>query len=73
MAKLRKLHNELLEHFCYSPDLDPSDFCLFAKLKLVLVVQHFPSNQEGITAVKEYLQILKTNHYRDRIIALEHR
>jgi len=33
MGKLWDLHYELLEHPPYSPDLAPSDFCLFPKLK----------------------------------------
>jgi histone-lysine N-methyltransferase SETMAR len=33
MGKLRDLHYELLEHSPYSPDLAPSDFCLFPKLQ----------------------------------------
>jgi hypothetical protein len=36
MRKLRDLHYELLEHPPYSPDLAPSNFCLFPKLKLFL-------------------------------------
>jgi len=34
IGKLRDLHYELLEYPPYSPDLAPSDFCLFPKLKL---------------------------------------
>jgi hypothetical protein len=48
-------HYELLEHPPYSPDLAPSDFCLFPKLKLFLAGQRFSSNQEAIAAVKVYL------------------
>jgi len=33
MGKLRDLHYELLEHLLFSPDLAPSDFSLFPKLK----------------------------------------
>jgi len=41
MGKLRDLHYELLEHPPYSPDLAPSDFCLFPILKLFLAVSVF--------------------------------
>jgi hypothetical protein len=51
MGKLRDLHYELLEHPPYSPDLAPSDFCLFQKLKLFLAGQRFSLNQEAIAAV----------------------
>jgi len=45
MGKLRDLHYELLEHPPSSPDLAPSDFFLFPKLKLFLAGQRFSSNQ----------------------------
>ena len=72
MGKLRDLHYELLEHPPYSPDLAPSDIYLFPKLKLFLAGQRFSSNQEAIAAVERYFADL-TNHYRDGIMALEHR
>jgi histone-lysine N-methyltransferase SETMAR len=73
MGKLRDLQYELLEHPPYSPDLAPSDFFLFPKLKLFLTGQRFSSNQEVITAVERYFADLTKNHYRDGIMALEHR
>ena len=73
MGKLRDLHYELLEHPHYSLDLAPSDFCLFPKLKLVLAGQRFSSNQEAIAAVEGHFADLTKNHYRDGIMALEHR
>ena len=73
MGKIRDLHYELLEHPPYSPDLVPTDFSLFPKLKLFLAGQRFSSNQEAIAAVEEYFADLTKNHYRDGIMALEHR
>jgi hypothetical protein len=73
MGKLRDLHYELLEHPPYSPDLTPSDFYIFPKLKLFLAAQHFSSNQETITAVEGYFADLTKNHYREGIMAPEHR
>jgi len=73
MGKLRDLHYELLEHPPYSPDLAPSDFSLFPKLKLFLAGQRSSSNQVVIAAVKGYFADLMKNHYRDGIMALEHR
>jgi histone-lysine N-methyltransferase SETMAR len=73
MEKLRDLHYELFEHLPYSPDLAPSDFSLFPKLKLFLARQRFFSNQEAITAVEGYFADLTKNHYRNGIMALEHR
>jgi len=62
-----------LEHPPYSPDLAPSDFYLFPKLKLFLAGQRFSSNQEAIAAVEGYFADLMKNHYRDGIMALEQR
>jgi histone-lysine N-methyltransferase SETMAR len=73
MGKLRDLLYELLEHSPYSPDLASSDFNLFPKLKLFLAGQRFSSNQEAIAAVEGYFTDLTKIHYRDRIMALEHR
>jgi len=72
MGKLRDLHYELLEHPPCFPDLTPSDYCLFPKLKLFLAGQRFSSNQEAIAAVEGYFADLTKNHYRDGIMALEH-
>jgi histone-lysine N-methyltransferase SETMAR len=62
-----------LEYPPYSPDLAPSDFSLFPKLKLFLVGQRFSSNQEAIAAIEGYFADLTTNRYRDGNMALEHR
>jgi len=40
---------------------------------LLYVRQHFPSNQKVIAAVEGYFADLTKNHYRDGIMALEHR
>jgi hypothetical protein len=69
MGKLRNLHYELLE----LPDLAFSGFCLFPKLKLFLAGEHFSSNQEAIAAVEGYFADLTKSHYREGIMALEHR
>jgi len=73
MGKLRDLHYELLEHPPYSPELAFSDFYFFPKLKLFLAGQRFSSSQEAIAAVEGYFADLTKNHYRDGIMALEHR
>jgi histone-lysine N-methyltransferase SETMAR len=73
MGKLRDLHYELLEHPPCSPDLAPSDFCLFPKLKLFLAGQCFSSNQEVIAAEEGYFADFMKNHYRGGIMALERR
>jgi len=40
---------------------------------LFLAGQRFSSNQEAIAAVEGYFADLTKNHYRDGIMALEHR
>jgi hypothetical protein len=56
-----------------SPDLAPSEFCLFSKLKLFVAGQRFSSNQEAVAAVEGYFADLTKNHYRDGIMGLERR
>jgi histone-lysine N-methyltransferase SETMAR len=73
MGKLRDLHYQLLEHPPYFPDLTPSDFFLFPKLKLFLAGQRLSSNQEAIAAVEGYLADLTKNHYRDGIMTMGYR
>jgi histone-lysine N-methyltransferase SETMAR len=48
VGKLRVLHYYLLEHPPCSPDLAPSDFCLFPKLKLFLASQRFSLNKRRL-------------------------
>jgi hypothetical protein len=50
-----------------------SDFCLFPKLKLFFAGQRFSSNQEATAAVEGHFTDITKNHYRDGIMALEHR
>jgi hypothetical protein len=45
----------------------------FPRLKLFLAGQRFSLNQEVIAAVEGYFADLTKNHYRDGIMALEHR
>jgi len=73
MGKLRDLHYELLEHPPCSPDLAPSEFCLLPELKFFLAGQRFSWNEETIAAAEGYFADLTKNHYRDGIMALEHR
>jgi histone-lysine N-methyltransferase SETMAR len=72
MGKLTDLHYELLEHPPCSPDLAPSDFCLFPKLKLFLAGQRLLSNQVVIAVVERYFADLTKNHYGVGIMVLEH-
>lgn len=73
MAKINELKYDLLPHAPYSPDLAPSDFHLFPKLKSFLGGQRFSSDEEVKTAVDAYFAGLEENTFRDGIKALEHR
>jgi histone-lysine N-methyltransferase SETMAR len=73
MTKLRNLYYELLEHPLYFPDLAPSDFYLFPKLKIFHTGQRFSSNQVMTAAVEGYFADLTKNHYRDGIMGMKHR
>ena len=56
MAKLHKLHYELLPLPPYSPDLTPSDYWLFADLKKMLAGKKFISNEEAIAESEAYFE-----------------
>jgi hypothetical protein len=49
------------------------DFQIFLKLKFLLAGQDLSSNQKAIANVGGYFADLTKNHYRDGIMALEHR
>ena len=51
MAKIQELGYELLPHLPYLPDMAPSDFHLFRKLKIFLGGWKFSSNEELIVGV----------------------
>lgn len=71
--KLTELKFEIVPHPPYSPDLAPSDFHLFSKLKMFLAGKRFRSNEEAIGAVNAYFDDLKENHFREGIEKLEKR
>ena len=54
MTATTKCSFEVLPHPQYSPDLAPSDFCLFPYLKTNLPGRNFGSNEGIIDAVDEY-------------------
>lgn len=54
MSKLRDLGFELVELPPYSPDLAPSDYYLFSKLKKNLKGCKFSSNEDVMEAVKSW-------------------
>ncbi|KZC10691.1 Histone-lysine N-methyltransferase SETMAR [Dufourea novaeangliae] len=62
--KLSKLKFEILPHPPYSPDLVPSDFHVFPKLKTFLAGKRYQTNEEAMEAVNEYFGDLEESHFR---------
>ena len=63
---------ELLPHSTNSPDLVPSDFFLFSKLKSHLLGHHFRNNNKAISAVKEFLEDQDATFFYDGIAILKY-
>jgi hypothetical protein len=70
MAKIHELRYELLP---YSPDLTPSEFNLFSRLKIFLGGPRFSITEKLTAKVEGYFEGLEECHFRDGIKALEHR
>jgi transposase len=49
---------EIFGHPSYSPDLAPSDYHLFSKMKVWLATQHFHYNEELLDGVRNGLHNL---------------
>ena len=62
---------ELISHPPYSPDMAPSDFYLFPKLKSHLRGTQYGSNEGVIETVNEYLGTRKMSSYFEEIRKLE--
>jgi histone-lysine N-methyltransferase SETMAR len=66
-AMLQEFGWEVFEHTAYSPDLAPSNFHLFRKLKEFLGGRRFRSDEEVQDAVKEWLNGLAAEIYDEGI------
>ena len=64
---------QVLPHPPYSPDMAPSYFYLFPKLKSNLRGTQFGSNEDVIAAVNEYLEDHEKDFYLEGISKLEQR
>ena len=62
---------ELIPQPAYSPDLAPSDYFLFPNLKKDIRGCHFPSNEEVVAAVEEWVG--DPGFFSSGLMALEHR
>jgi histone-lysine N-methyltransferase SETMAR len=63
----------ILPHPPYSPDLVPSDFYLFPKLKTKFRGRRFESNEGVMEAVNEYFEDLNREFYFEELNKMEHR
>ena len=70
---LREFRWQLLPHPPYSPDLAPSDFFLFPKLKEKLKGTHFNITNEAKTAVKTWFRNRPENYYKNGLNGWKHR
>ena len=73
MDALERNGYELIPHPAYSSDLAPSDFFLFPNLKKDIRGLHFRSDEEVITAVKEWVNKKDPDFFNSGLMALEHR
>ena len=73
MAAINDCGFELVQHPPYSPDLAPSDFHLFPKLKKAISGSHFQSDDDVILAVEDFLEGQDKDFFKSRIEALQHR
>ena len=71
IAKMAKLHFELLPHPPYSPDLGPSGYYLLADLKIMLHGKRFGSNGKVIAETEAYFEAKDKSFYKKGIEMLE--
>ena len=72
MAAIHDCGFKLIEHPPYSPDLAPSDFHLFPKLKTAISSTHFQSDDDVIHAVDDFLNGQEKDFFKSGIDALKH-
>lgn len=72
-AAIHQAGFELVEHPPYSPDLAPSDYRLFPKLKEHLRGKKFSNNQEVMSAVEQWFAEVGQKFFEEAIEMLEHR
>ena len=73
MAAIHDRGFKLVEHPPYSPDLAPSDFHLFPKLKTAISGTHIHSNNHVIHAVDDFLNGQEKDSFKSGIEAHKHR
>jgi len=71
--KLTYLGFQFLDHPPYSPDLVPSDYCLFPGLKKQLKGCHFSSEAEVIATAETWLEGQSSDFFLSGLQKLEQR
>ena len=64
---------EILPHPPYSPDLAPSDFCLFPNLRKSIKGCRFEDIEDAISAVEEWFQAQNETFYSQGLLKVKHR
>ena len=72
MAVIYDCGFKLIEHPPYSPDLAPSDFHLFPKLKTAISGSHFQSDDDVIHAVDDFLNGQEKDFFKSGTETLKH-
>ena len=72
MAAIHDCGFKFIKHPPYSPDLAPSDFHLFPKLKTAISGTRFQSDDDVIHAVDDFLNGLEKDFFKSGIEALKH-
>ena len=70
MAAIHDCGFKLIEHPLHSPDLAPSDFHLFPKLKTAISGTHFQSDDDVIHAIDDILNGQEKDFFKSGIEAL---
>ncbi|GFR78106.1 transposase [Elysia marginata] len=64
---------KILPHLPYSPDLAPSDFCLFPNLKKSIKRRRFEDSTDAITAVEAWFQAKSDTFYSQGLLKVKER
>ena len=72
MAAIHDCGFKMIKHPPYSPDLAPSDFHLFPKLKTAISGTHFQSDDDVIHVVDDFLNGQGKDFFKNGIETLKH-
>jgi hypothetical protein len=64
-ALIKPFNWEIFNHLPYSPDLAPSDYHLFTKMKVWLATQRYHTNEDLMDGVNNWLYTLAAPFFDD--------